>query len=88
MRKKEYFLVLDTETCNTLEQPLPYDIGWAVCDRFGNIYEKRSFIIEETFIDMYDVMKSAYYAEKIPHYWDDIRDNKRSIKECGQSEKQ
>ena len=80
MRKKEYFLVLDTETCNTLEQPLPYDIGWAVCDRYGNIYETKSFIIEETFIDLNDVMKSAYYAEKIPMYWNDIRDGKRSIK--------
>lgn len=80
MRKSEKFLVLDTETCNTIEQPLPYDIGWAICDRKGNIYETRSFIIAETFLDMKDVMSSAYYAKKIPMYWDDIKSGKRTIK--------
>jgi hypothetical protein len=79
-RQKEYFIVLDTETCNTVEQPLPYDIGWAVCDRKGNIYETRSFVVAETFIGMRDVMKSAYYAEKIPQYWEDIKLNVRTIK--------
>ena len=77
---KKYFIVLDTETANTIEQPLPYDIGWVVCDRNGNIYEERSFIISETFIGMKDVMKSAYYAEKIPQYWEDIKCGKREIK--------
>lgn len=79
-RQREYFLVLDTETCNTIEQPLPYDIGWAVCDRYGKIYLERSFVVAEIFCDMKDVMKSAYYAEKIPHYWDDIKNGSRTIK--------
>lgn len=79
MNKKEKFLVLDTETCNSVEEPLPYDIGWAVCDKNGNIYAERSFVIAETFLDMKDVMKSAYYAEKIPNYWDDIKSGKRKI---------
>ena len=79
-RQKEHFIVLDTETCNTIEQPLPYDIGWVVCDRDGHIYETRSYVIAETFIGMRDVMQSAYYAEKIPQYWDDIKMNVRTIK--------
>jgi len=79
MSKKKYFMVVDTETCNTIEQPLPYDIGWAVCDRHGNIYEKRSFVVAEIFCDMKDVMQSAYYAEKIPMYWDDIKAGKRKV---------
>lgn len=78
--KKEYFLVVDTETCNTIEQPLPYDIGYVICDRQGKIYLERSFVVAETFLDMKDVMSSAYYAEKIPTYWDDIKANKREIK--------
>ena len=77
---KKYFIVLDTETMNSIEQPLCYDIGWVVCDRDGNIYERRSFVVAETFIDMKDTMKSAYYAEKIPQYWDDIKSGKREIK--------
>ena len=78
-RTKEKLLVLDTETANTIEQPLPYDIGWAVCDRQGNIYKTRSFIVAEVFLDMRDVMSSAYYAEKIPMYWDDIKAGTRKI---------
>lgn len=79
-RQKELYLVLDTETCNTIEQPIPYDIGWAICDKYGNILAERSFIVAEVFLDMADVMESAYYAEKIPSYWDDIRNGSRLIK--------
>ena len=80
MRTKEKLLVIDTETCNSVEEPLPYDIGYAICDRTGYIYVKRSFIVAETFLDMQDVMSSAYYAEKIPMYWEDIKSGKRIIK--------
>lgn len=77
--RKEKFLVLDTETCNTIEQPLPYDIGWAVCDKYGNILIERSFVVSEVFFGLADVMKSAYYAEKIPQYWEDIKTGKRKM---------
>lgn len=77
---KKYFIVLDTETMNSIEQPLCYDIGWVVCDRDGNIYEERSFVVAETFLDMKDVMQSAYYADKIPQYWEDIKSGNRTIK--------
>ena len=80
MSCKQFFIVLDTETCNTIEHPLPYDIGWVVCDRQGNIYTEKSFIVAETFLDMKDVMQSAYYANKIPNYWEDIKAGKRKIK--------
>lgn len=79
-RQKEMFLVIDTETCNTVEQPLPYDIGYAICDRDGRIYLERSFVVAETFLDMKDVMASAYYTEKLPHYWEDIKNGTRQIK--------
>lgn len=79
-RKKEMFLVIDTETCNTLEQPMPYDIGYAICDRQGNIYLERSFIVAEMFIDHKDLMKSAYFSEKIPNYWEDLKSGKRTMK--------
>ena len=79
-RRKEMFLVIDTETCNTIEQPLPYDIGYAICDRKGNIVLERSFVVAEMFLDHKDVMKSAYFAEKIPHYWDDLKNGTRELK--------
>ena len=79
-RKKELFLVIDTETCNSLEQPLCYDIGYAICDREGRIYRRRSFVVSEIFLEQKDAMQSAYYAEKIPQYWDDIKSGKRTLK--------
>lgn len=79
-RRREMFLVIDTETCNTVEQPLPYDIGFAICDRMGRIVEERSYVVAETFLDMKETMKSAYFAEKIPQYWEDIKNGTREIK--------
>lgn len=79
-RKKEMFLVIDTETANTIEQPLPYDIGYAICDRYGNIAVERSFVVAEIFLDHKEMMKSAYFAEKIPNYWEDIKNGTREIK--------
>ena len=87
-RRKEMYLVIDTETCNTVEQPLPYDIGYAICDRMGNIEIERSFVVAETFLDMKDTMKSAYFAEKIPQYWEDIKNGIREIKSIYKIRKQ
>ena len=80
MRKAEKIMVLDVETCNTLEQPLPYDIGYVITDRKGNIYKKESFVVAEIFCDMSDVMQSAYYKEKIPNYWEDIKNGDRKLR--------
>lgn len=86
-RRVNYLIGLDTETCNgiligdnlDLTQSLVYDLGWAICDKRGNIYKTRSFVIREIFCDMSDVMKSAYYAKKIPTYWEDIKNGTRSL---------
>ena len=79
-RKKEMYLVIDTETCNTMEQPLVYDIGYAITDRYGNVALERSFLVAEIFLDHKDVMSSAYYANKIPMYWEDVKKGTRLIK--------
>lgn len=85
--KRKYLIGIDTETCNGLEeegkidlsQSLVYDIGWQVVDRKGNVYKKRSFVVAEIFLD-HELMKGAYYAEKIPQYWEDIQTGKRKLK--------
>lgn len=88
MDKRIHYLIgLDTETCNglliddklDLSQSLVYDIGWAVTDKRGNIYKVRSFVVREIFCGMADVMKTAYYADKIPKYWEDIKEGRRSL---------
>lgn len=89
MKQKDLFLGLDTETANSfqcedgstdLRDSLVYDIGWQIIDRQGNVYKKQSFIIKEIFCDEKEMMKNAYYAEKISQYWEDIKQKKRQIK--------
>jgi hypothetical protein len=86
-RRINYLMGLDTETCNglmdgdklDLSQSIVYDIGWVITDRQGRIYEQRSFLIYEVFVAMKDVMASAYYAEKIPMYWEQVKTGQRKL---------
>ena len=86
-KRINYLIGLDTETCNgimtddklDLSQSLVYDIGWQVCDKKGRVYKTESFVIYETFVGMKDVMNSAYYAEKIPNYWNEIEKGQRKL---------
>jgi len=54
-RRKKYFLVLDTETANGLDDPFVYDLGFVVADRKGNIYERHSYIIYDIFVACRDL---------------------------------
>lgn len=74
-----YYLVLDTETTNGLEQPLVYDLGGAVVDKRGNVYETFSFVIRDIFVYERELMQTAYYATKIPEYVADIAAGKRQM---------
>lgn len=71
--KKHYYLVLDVETANSTQDALVYDIGMAVTDRQGKIYEKHSFINKDIFFNESELMQSAYYAKKIPTYLENIK---------------
>lgn len=72
-------IVVDTETTNSLDDPLCYDVGFAVIDEVGNVYESYSFVVADIFLDK-ELMKSAYFADKIPAYWEDIKSGKRELK--------
>ena len=76
---KKKFLIVDVETCNGLENPLVYDIGGAVIDNTGKIYEYFSFVIEEIFYGCPHLMQSAYYANKIPLYKRDLFNGERRV---------
>lgn len=70
---KEVCLVVDVETCNSLDDPIVYDLGFAVVERAtGRIIESHSLIIHEVFFGMSDLMQSAYYANKMPTYYKGI----------------
>ena len=84
---KNYYMVLDTETANGIEIDgkvdlscsLVYDIGFVVVDKKGNVYERISLAIGDLLCGMKDIMASAYYAEKIPSYWDEIEAKERQL---------
>lgn len=78
-RRKSYYIVFDTETANGLDDPIVYDLGGAVVDKKGKVYETFSLIINEVFYGMEDLMKSAYYAKKIPMYKEQIENKERKV---------
>ena len=77
--RKRYYLVLDVETANSLEQPFVYDIGGVITDKRGNIYESFSFVIRDIFVYERELMQTAYYADKIPDYVAGINAGKRTM---------
>ena len=86
-RRIKYKIVIDCETApcdHTIDEVTPinmlaYDVGWVVTDRQGRVYEKRSFVNADIFLDEKELMKSAYYAQKIPEYWEDIKSGVRIL---------
>lgn len=76
-RRHIYGIMIDTETANGLNDPLFYDVGWQVIDSHGRRYKSRSFINRDIFEKEAELMKSAYYAKKIPQYYEDLRTGKR-----------
>ena len=63
-KRKKYIMVVDTETANSLEYPVVYDLGIAITDKTGKIYESYSFVISDVY-DIPGLMETAYYKEKI-----------------------
>lgn len=80
MAQKKFYIVLDTETANGLDCPLTYDIGFAVIDKHGQVYEAHSYVVTDIFDYMRDLMQTAYYSSKIPYYIEDLKDGVRERK--------
>ena len=74
----EKILIIDTETTNSLDDALVYDCGFIVADYNGTIYSKHSFVNADVFCDK-ELMESAYFAEKIPTYWNEIKSGSRTL---------
>lgn len=86
-RRKNYYILLDTETCNTrtvdgkldTSDVLVYDICWAVVDKKGTVYKTGAFLVDEIFNDEQTLMETAYYAKKIPEYLEQIATGERVV---------
>ena len=72
-------LIIDTETANSVDCPLPYDIGYMIVDtETKETKTKKSFVIAEIFFDK-ELMAQAYFADKIPQYFKEIKEGKRKV---------
>ena len=78
-KRKNYYLTIDTETANSLEDPMMYDLGGAIHDKQGNVYETFSLVIYDVFCADRALFDTAYYAEKRPQYEADLAAGRRKI---------
>jgi DNA polymerase III epsilon subunit-like protein len=82
-RRITYYAVLDTETANTevedMKFPMVYDLGFAIVDKRGTVYETFDFVIYEIYARAKDLMKTAYYADKLPQYETELKDGTRKM---------
>ena len=88
-RRHIYGICLDTETANTfarengqldMSSTLFYDLGFQIVDSHGRTYGKEySFVNSDIFVHEAELMKSAYYAKKIPQYKADLASGKRKM---------
>lgn len=87
-KRINYYLTLDTETCNgyinnlgklELQDSLVYDIGAIVHDKHGNIYRKINLVVADVFYKLDYLMDSAYYKDKLPQYYEEIEQGTRVV---------
>lgn len=61
-----------------IARPLIYDAGWTICDRAGNIIDRKQFLVAETF-SVPQVFNTAYYKEKRPIYLEMLRNGETTV---------
>lgn len=85
--RTDAIIMIDTETTNDIDCPIVYDVGYQIFTIDGGLLCERSFVNADVFCDA-TLMESAYFAEKIPNYWDDIKAGKRILKKWFNIKKQ
>ncbi len=79
INRNDVIMMIDTETTNDLDCPFVYDAGYQIFTLADGVLCERSFVNADVFLDK-DLMASAYFVDKVPQYWDDIRTGKRILK--------
>ena len=79
INRDDVIMMIDTETTNDIDCPFVYDVGYQIFTLADGILCERSFINADVFLDK-DLMSSAFFADKIPTYWDEIKEGKRILK--------
>lgn len=82
MSKKIKIFMVDTETAGDIMSALVYDFGGQVVTLDGSVVsEKINLINYNIFYEKKDLMQTAYYANKLPAYRDEIWDGEREVLE-------
>ena len=79
MENTTRIMIIDTETTNSIDDPIVYDLGYEIFDLDGLLYDRNSFVNADVFLDE-ELMSSAYFIDKIPQYWKDIKTGKRELR--------
>lgn len=85
--EKTVVMMLDTETTNDIDCPIVYDTGYQIFTLGGGVLCERSFVNADVFCDA-ELMESAYFADKIPMYWKEIKAGKRILKKWANIKRQ
>lgn len=76
--KTTAIIMLDCETTNNINCPIVYDVGYQIFTLADGVLCERSFVNADVFLDP-ELMENAYFADKIPQYWEDIKAGRRTL---------
>jgi len=80
MVEKTKIFMTDVETAGDLFNAFVYDIGGGIATLHGDaLSEPINHINYNVFYEKQDLMKSAYYADKLPTYRDEIWNGEREV---------
>lgn len=77
--KTDVIMMIDTETTNDIDCPIVYDVGYQLFSLEEGVLLERSFVNADVFLDK-DLMSTAFFADKIPTYWEEIKSGQRILK--------
>jgi len=78
IEKTTSIMMIDTETTNDIDCPIVYDVGYQIFTLADGVLCERSFVNADVFLDAC-LMENAYFADKIPQYWEDIKAGRRTL---------
>lgn len=87
IERNDVVMMIDTETTNDLDCPFVYDVGYQIFTLDEGVLCERSFVNADIFLDK-EMMSFAYFVDKIPDYWNDIKNGKRILKKWFNIKKQ
>ena len=79
LKETDVIMMIDTETTNDLDSPIVYDVGYQIFNLAGEVFCERSYVNADVFLDK-ELIKDAFFADKIPEYWREIKAGIRELK--------